>query len=55
MVISVKLAVLAWGMKHEMTIEYLKCRTIINFEVDFGDNGAIGAIIVTKWDLIMFG
>ena len=26
----------------------------INFEVDFGVNGAIGAI-VTKWDFILFG
>ena len=27
---------------------------LINFEVDFGVNGAIGTI-VTKWDLISFG
>ena len=26
----------------------------LNFEADFGVNGAIGAI-VTKWDLILFG
>ena len=32
----------------------LKCRANPNFEVDFGVNGAIGAI-VTKWDLILFG
>ena len=38
-------------MKRGMTIEYLKCRVDLNFEVDFGVNGAIGAI-VTKWDLI---
>ena len=36
-----------------MTIEYLKCRADLNFEVDFGVNGAIGAI-VTKWDPICF-
>ena len=31
-------------MKRGMTIEYLKCRADLNFEVDFGVNGAIGAI-----------
>ena len=41
-------------MKREMTIEYLMCRADLNFEVDFGVNGAIGTI-VTKWDLIVFG
>ena len=41
-------------MKCGMTIEYLKCRADLHFEVDFGVNGAIGAI-VTKWDLILFG
>ena len=44
-------------MKCGMTIEYLKCRAPrvgLNFEVDFGVNGAIGAI-VTKWDVILFG
>ena len=40
-------------MKHEMFIEYLKCRAHLNFEVYFGLNGAIGAI-VAKWDLILF-
>ena len=29
-------------MKLRVTIEYLKCRTNLNFEVDFGVNGAIG-------------
>ena len=38
-------------IKRGMTIEYLKCRTNLNFEVDFEVNGVIGAI-VTKWDLI---
>ena len=47
-------------MKRGMTIEYLTCRADLNFEVDFGVNGAIGTIvtngtIVTKWDLIVFG
>ena len=37
-------------MKRGMTIEYLMCREDLNFEVDFGVNGAIGTI-VTKWDL----
>ena len=37
-----------------MTIEYLKCRAYLNFEVDFEVNGAI-CTIVTKWDLIVFG
>ena len=41
-------------MKCWLTIEYLKCRADLNFEVDFGVNGAIGTI-VTKWDLILFG
>ena len=44
-------------MKRQMTIEYSKCRALradLNFEVDFGVNDAIGAI-VTKWDLILFG
>ena len=41
-------------MKRGMTIEYLMCRADLNFEVDFGVNGAIGAI-VTKWDIILFG
>ena len=31
----------------------VKCRADLNFEVDFGVNGTIGAI-VTKWDLILF-
>ena len=38
-------------MKRELTIEYLKCRADLNFKVDFGANGATGAI-VTKWDFI---
>ena len=41
-------------MKRGMTFEYLMCRADLNFEVDFGVNGAIGTI-VTKWDLIVFG
>ena len=41
-------------MKCRMTIEYLKCKADLNFEVDFGVKGAIDAI-VTKWDLILFG
>ena len=41
-------------MKREMTIEYLKCRADLNFEVDFRVNSAIGAIM-TKWGLILFG
>ena len=41
-------------MKRGVTIEYLKCKADLNFEVDFGVNGAIGAI-VTKWDHILLG
>ena len=41
-------------MKRGMTIEYLKCRADLKFEVDFGVNDGIDAI-VTKWDLILFG
>ena len=41
-------------MKRGMTFEYLMCRADLNFEVDFGVNGATGTI-VTKWDLIAFG
>ena len=40
-------------MKCGMTIDNLKCRADLNFEVDFGVNGAIDAI-VTKWDSILF-
>ena len=40
-------------MKSRMTIEYLKYRADLNFEVDFGVNGASGTI-VTKWDLTVF-
>ena len=47
-------AVLVREMKRGMTIEYLKCRADLNFEVDFEVNGAIGTI-VTKWDLMVFG
>ena len=42
------------GMKRGMTIEYLKCRTDLNFEIDLGVNDAISTI-VTKWDLILLG
>ena len=38
-------------MKRWMTIEYLKCRKDLNFDVDFRVNGIIGTI-VTKWDVI---
>ena len=41
-------------MQRGMTIEDLKCRADLNFDVDFGVNGAIGAI-VTKLDLVLFG
>ena len=41
-------------MKRGMTIEYLMYIANLNFEVDYGVNGAIGTI-VTKWDLIVFG
>ena len=41
-------------MKHGMTIEYLKCRPDMKFEVDFRVKGVIGSI-ATKWDLILFG
>ena len=42
-------------MKREMTIEYIhvKSKTDLDFEADFGVNGAIGTI-VTKWDLTLF-
>ena len=32
-------------MKLGMTIEYLMCRADLSFEVDFGVNDAIGAIV----------
>ena len=41
------------GMKREMTIEHLKCRTDLHFEVDFTVNGASDTT-VAKWDLILF-
>ena len=37
-----------------MTIEYLKCRQDLNFEVNFRGNDVIGKF-VTKWDVILFG
>ena len=40
-------------MKRGVTTEYLKCRADLNFEIDFGVSGVIGAM-VTKWDLILF-
>ena len=54
MVIRVEPYILAREMKRGMTIEYLKCRADLNFEVDIGVNGAIGAI-VTKWKPLLFG
>ena len=33
-------------MTRGMAIEYLKCRADLNFEVDFGVNGAIGEIVI---------
>ena len=41
-------------MKCGMTIEYLKCRKDLNFEVDFRVNDVIVAI-VTEWNVILFG
>ena len=32
-------------MKRGITIEYLKCRAVLNFEVDLRVNGASGAIV----------
>ena len=40
-------------MKRGMTIEYLKCRKDLNFEVDFRVNDVIGTT-VTKWNVILF-
>ena len=40
-------------MKRGMTIEYLKCRKDLNFEVDFREKDVIG-MFVTKWDVILF-
>ena len=41
-------------MKRGMTIEYLKCRKDLNFEVNFRVNDVIGTT-VTKWNVILFG
>ena len=41
------MSVLARGMKRGMTIEYLKCRADLNFEVEFGVNDAIRAIVTS--------
>ena len=35
-----------------MSIEYLKCRADLNFEVDFRVNGTIIVIFLTKYDLM---
>ena len=40
-------------MKRGMTIENLKCRADLNFELDFGVSDVISTI-VTKSDLILF-
>ena len=40
-------------MKRGMTIEYLKCRKDLNFEVDFRVNDVIGTI-VTEWNVIFY-
>ena len=40
-------------MKHEMTIDYLKCGADLNFKVDFKIINAI-CMIVTKWDVVLF-
>ena len=42
-------------MKRGMTIEYLKGRADLDFEVDFEENGAIGTIVTMCMDLILFG
>ena len=41
-------------MKHGITIEYLKCRADLSFQVKLRVNGAIRTI-TTKWDLNLFG
>ena len=41
-------------MKRGMTIEYLKCRKGLNFEVDFRVNDVTGTI-VTERNVILFG
>ena len=44
---------LARGMERGMTIEHVKCRADLNFEVDFEVNMGIGTIMI-KCDLILF-
>ena len=41
-------------MKHQMTIEHLKCSADLNFGVNFGVNSAIETN-ATKWELTLFG
>ena len=41
-------------MTRLMTIEYLKCRKDLDFEVDFRVNDVIGTT-VTKWNVNLFG
>ena len=41
-------------MKRGMTIEYLKCRADLKFEVDFRENRFIG-MIASERDRILFG
>ena len=40
-------------MKRGMTIEYLKCRKDLNFEVDFRVNDVIGTTVI-KWNGVLF-
>ena len=51
---TVVIMVISRGMKRGMSIQYVKCKADLNFEVDFGVNDAIGTI-ATKWVLIFFG
>ena len=53
-VVLMVISIISAKMKRAMAIEFLQCRTDLNFEVDFGVNCTIGTI-VTKWDLIVFG
>ena len=43
-------------MKRGITIEYLKCKADLSFEVDFGANGAIAMIVIKSKNLmLLFG
>ena len=51
---EINIYILAWEMKRGMTLEYLKCRIDLNFEIDFRINGAISTWVLIQLNGIVF-